>query len=215
MSNHIPINRQHGINGSPNESIHGTPFHSARDFRRYAQKIMNTWYCIANTKQWVKAVILQGKRLLETHHTNMSMQPQNVDELVKFHEAMEIERIEQYFFIITVNKARDWLNESSKVLPDAHPVAKKYNETLPNVKDLRDMREHEIQYFKNKGKKQDEFVRRRGSTAADATGTFIDEDNYNIGNRLSVQQAIQVSEEVYPAIVNIFQKLNAAESEEE
>ena len=74
------------------------------------------------------------------------MLPQNVSELVRFNEAMEVERFEQYFFVIAVNKAREWLSESSKVLPEVKPIAKKYNDILPDVKDLRDMREHEIQY---------------------------------------------------------------------
>jgi len=143
------------------------------------------------------------------------MLPQNVSELVRFNEAMEVERFEQYFFVIAVNKAREWLSESSKVLPEVKPIAKKYNDILPDVKDLRDMREHEIQYFKKKGWKQDEFVRQRGSTAADATGTFIDEGNYVIGNRLIVQQAVKIAEELYLLIVNIFQNLNTASTGKE
>jgi len=70
-------------------------------------------------------------------------------------------------------------------------------------------------YFKKKGWKQDEFVRQRGSTAADATGTFIDEGNYVIGNRLIVQQAVKIAEELYLLIVNIFQNLNTASTGKE
>jgi len=176
--------------------------------------MINTWHCVCNAKQWIRAVIFQGRRLLQTRHSSAdeftdlseaAKRQQIRARLIQFQQAMEIERIEQYFFIIAVNKAREWLSESAKALPELQPVAKKFNDALPDVKELRDMREHEIDYFKHKGWKQSDFVRRHRSTLADATGTIIDDDNYFIGNRLSVQQAIVVAEQVYPAVVHAFQ----------
>jgi transcriptional regulator with XRE-family HTH domain len=175
--------------------------------------IINTWYCVANAKQWIKAVIFQGRRLLQTHDSGAGKFARLTEEgklqqiQAEFEQAMEIERIEQYFFIIAVNKAREWLNESAKALPELQPVAKGFNDALPDVKDLRDMREHEIGYFKGDGWKQSEFFRQRRSTLADATATIVNEDDYCIGNRLSVLQAIVVAEQVYPAVVHAFQRL--------
>jgi len=188
-----------------------------------SSKMLNTWYCIANAKQWTRAVVFQGRRLLRTSESNAAgfVRSCETDDFrriqarhAELQEAMEVERIEQYFFVIAVNKAREWLNESADALPELQPIAKDFKDALPDVKDLRDMREHEIDYFKNEGRKQSEFVRRHRYTAADATGTIVDEDSYFIGNRLSVQQAIAVAEQAYQAVVQALQGIEMGTEEE-
>jgi len=121
--------------------------------------------------------------------------------LEAFHDAMDIERVEQYFFVIAVNKAREWLNEASNLVPEIRAAATTFEAKTPFAKEVRNMREHEIDYFKSKGHAQENFVRSvgpSGAIAADASSSIVDEGAYLIGGRLNVQVAMAEADKIYP-----------------
>lgn len=167
---------------------------------------------LMNSKQWLKAVIFQGMRLLErsdeTWNILTEMHPEDtynesMNQLKTFNEAMELVKIEEYFFIVSANKARVWLEESGKVHPEIQPYADQFKAHVPYIKEVRNMREHEIEYFNNNGRQQKNFVRDvgpPGRARADATSTFIDGKKYLIGGRLNVQIAISTAEDIHPKV---------------
>lgn len=171
---------------------------------------MNTWYAVANAKQWLKAVVVQGSRLLDTQAQAMEIIDKLHGNLKSFQDAMDIERdatdierMEQYFFIIAVNKAREWLNEAASLVPELHSLAIAFEAKTPFAKEVRNMREHEIDYFKNRGHAQDNFVRSvgpPGRIAADASASIIREGAYFIGGRLNVQVAMAEANRSYPKV---------------
>jgi hypothetical protein len=62
------------------------------------------------------------------------------------------------------------------------------------------MREHEIEYYQEKGRKQEDFIRKQGNNISDATSTFINEKGYFVGGRINVQQAKKLFKEFRPVI---------------
>ncbi len=171
---------------------------------------MNTWYAVANSKQWLNAVIFQGHRLLDQNSKAIGIMKKTPNSMVAFQDAMEIERMEQYFFLIAVNKAREWLIEGGTIITELEPLASDFDKSVPFVKEVRNMREHEIEYLKNNGYAQDKFVRSvgpPGTVAADASSTIVNEGAYLIGGRLNVKNAISAANEIYPKVKEILYSL--------
>lgn len=168
---------------------------------------MSTWYLVCSAKEWTKAIIFQGQRLLDAQaqaHSYAEATDFSRFDIMRFNELQSIRRMEEYFFVIAVNKARDWLKAAGAKRPVIQSAFDRHFEkTISDVSDLRDMREHELQYLgyiKGKCKKPEEFVRNTGGMAADATSTFIDPGRYMIGNRLCVEDAINVAETILPVL---------------
>jgi len=167
---------------------------------------MNTWFTVASAKQWVYAVIKQGHRLLVSVAV---LENPPIDNKAR-QEGMDTLQMEQYFFIIAVNKAREWLRESRRLVFAMQALAKEFEAQTAYAKEVRDMREHEIEYFNGKGNKQKDFVRAvgiPGTIAADASAAIIDENAYLIGGRLNVQSVISVAKRIYPQIQRILENL--------
>lgn len=163
---------------------------------------------LSSSKQWLHAIIMQGQRLLDMHKKSSKALESHLNMKI-FHELLEEQRIEEYFFIIAVDKAGKWLKETSNLYPQFKAYSTEFDNKTPLAKEIRDMREHEIDYIKGKGWQQDKFISdvglNPGEIAADATSTIISENEYLIGGRLNVQQAVNHSFEIYPAIVNFFE----------
>lgn len=106
---------------------------------------------LSRTVTWVYGVIFQGERLF--------LRAEDFLEAVKDgdHNRIEIasERLEldEHFFCIAVNKANEWLIEVSKKIPGLKTYSKMFSSVVPLAKELRDMREHEIDYYTGRGKK--------------------------------------------------------------
>jgi len=173
---------------------------------------------LSNGKQWLRACIVQGHRLLKVSQYQNSLETHsNRKDFINSSQQRELldekRRIEEYFFIIAVNKAREWLKEVANLYQEFKPYKTNFDNNAPLAKEVRDMREHEIgdrSYLKGMGMKQDKFLRnagkKSGEIVADATAAIINEGEYLIGGRLKVQQVISYSEKIYPKIVDFFQQ---------
>ena len=68
------------------------------------------------------------------------------------------------------------------------------------------MREHDIEYFKGEGFKQDNFEKtidvneQKDAGRIDATATIVCNEGYLIGGRLNVEQAIAAAQALHPVI---------------
>ena len=163
---------------------------------------IDKFFLLSNVELWLMGVIHQGNRLLSIDIGTLT-HGQTDHSFEAIFEMNSIRLIEEYFFIISVNKALEWLKESKKYVKGMKEIADKFENEIPYIKEVRNMREHEIEYFKGKGRKQKNFVRSvDGSRAivSDATSTIVNEDEYLIGGRLNVQKAISVAKEIYPEV---------------
>ncbi|WP_347861533.1 hypothetical protein U0355_12955 [Salimicrobium sp. PL1-032A] len=75
------------------------------------------------------------------------------------------------------------------------------DEKILYIRELRNMREHEIEYYKDEGYKQEKFVRVFGMNASDATSTIVTNGNYYVGGRISVQEVKSVFESFLPIAI--------------
>jgi len=162
---------------------------------------------LSSSKQWLHAIMLQGQRLLEIHEkSNQALEPYL--DMKTFRELLEEQRIEEYFFIIAVDKAGKWLKETCNLYPQFKDYSTEFDNKVPLAKEIRDMCEHEIDYLKGKGRWQDKFIRNAGSNprkiAADAISTIVNGNEYLIGGRLNVRQTINHSFKIYREIINFF-----------
>jgi hypothetical protein len=108
--------------------------------------------------------------------------------------------VEEHFFVTSLSKAIDWLKEVRKFRKDLLPDIDKFVQGFPEAKDLRNMREHDVDYFKGDGKAQDRFVKKLSDATVDGSASFSDKKGYFVGGRVNVQQAIKAAKILYPKI---------------
>jgi hypothetical protein len=89
---------------------------------------------------WITAVIVQCDKVIETHKLDS-----------------DNSYVQDYFFIISLNKLENWLFELKKSVPNLNSHIDAFFKSFPELKSLRNMREHEIDYLKGKGWHQDEY----------------------------------------------------------
>lgn len=157
---------------------------------------------LSSTIQWIAAIEFQGLRLLKINKINSSLHSIN-------RKLSNQQRVEEHFFIISVNKAIEWLEQTVKIYPQFSDCLKKFENELPNIKELRNMREHDIEYLSWNWRKQENFHKKVEdvslSISADATSAIIFPDKYLIGWRLNVQKTIALSIKILPDIYSFFQ----------
>ena len=162
------------------------------------------WYILNSAKIWLSGIIHQGKRLLENQQRMQNaMQGITTETLMKHQDYLlfnNLRIVEEHFFVISVSKAVDWLKEVKKFRIELLTEIETFFHSLPEVKDLRNMREHDIDYFKGKGKAQNRFVKVLTNMTVDALASFSSTDGYLVGGRLNVQQAIRAAQRLYPKV---------------
>lgn len=101
-------------------------------------------------------------------------------------------RRNEHFFVISVGKALEWGAELKRINPKLSDAIEALEQALPDGRLIRNMREHDLAYFKGTGHKQEEFVQslNGGLVEVDGSSTVVGADGYLIGGRLSVQVAI-------------------------
>jgi hypothetical protein len=165
------------------------------------------WYFLNSAKIWLQGVIYQGNRLLENRQKMQNaMQSITQETLMKHQDFLEyndLRIVDEHFFVTSVSKAIDWLKEVKKFKPELLSDIDMFIHSLPEVKDLRNMREHDVDYFKGKGIAQDRFIKTLTDTSVDASASFSDDNGYLIGGRLNVQQAMKAAEKLYPKIEKV------------
>jgi hypothetical protein len=134
---------------------------------------------------WIIAVIEQCNIVKLTHDT----------------KTRDESYVQDYFFIIALNKLRNWLLKMRKDLPETMGLIDSFFSKNPEIKELRDMREHEIEYLEGKGKKQEEYSKdvkkyvnpKFEKFQVDAHVTIKTKDNSRIiiGGRLEVEKILR------------------------
>lgn len=176
---------------------------------------MDRWLALNTAKLWLRGIIVQGERVLavqvriEQQATSaefsqtMQEQIRSVQNRIR---AMQERVIEEHFFVISVNKTINWLKEVSKLEPLLQANVERFLDQVPSAKEVRNMREHDIEYFKGEGFRQEEFQKtidvnqQEDAGRIDATATIICNEGYLIGGRLNVEQAMAAAQELDPLI---------------
>ena len=165
-------------------------------------------FVIQTALLWAKGVIFQGERLLsKNRELNMiqsifiekkgngsqdmlNLISKNIDEL----------RFEEYFFVVSIGRSRSYFEECLSIDSSFQKIIGILDAEIPRIKEVRNMREHDLSYFRGDGRKQKDFIfeSEDGQYISDATGTIISDNNYLLGGRLSVNKSV----ELYGVLIN-------------
>ncbi|KMM38606.1 hypothetical protein [Guptibacillus hwajinpoensis] len=163
------------------------------------------WMSIQETKTWMMAVLIEGEDLIKLSNESVSLmddffdQPGvNLQMKNRMDYIRELSRVREYYFVIALNKVQKWLNVAVKYDEEYQQMIDEINEKIPYIKEVRNMREHEIEYFEGKGNKQKDFIRGDDNVMSDATSTINNPDNYLVGGRISVQQVNVLFRKLHP-----------------
>ncbi|MGY3718744.1 hypothetical protein ACWE42_24880 [Sutcliffiella cohnii] len=167
---------------------------------------------LSETKKWMRAVIEESKEILRMNDRHLMLmsayfgsQGSNSSAKSEMESIRELLGIKEYYFIIALNKSREWLEELIVFYPHLKSIKDQLDNKIKFIKEVRNMREHEIEYYKGKGWKQQDFLYKSDNSITDATSTVINDGAYLVGGRISVQEALSLFESFYPLIT---QKLN-------
>jgi len=162
------------------------------------------WYLLNSAKIWLRGVVHQGQRLLDNQQQmGSAIQAITLETLMKRQDYLvlnDLRIVEEHFFVISVSKAMDWLKEVKKFRLELSSEIDIFFHSLPEVKDLRNMREHDVDYFEGKGNAQIRFVKTLADMTVDASASISKTDGYLIGGRLNVQEAMRAAQKLYPKV---------------
>lgn len=127
---------------------------------------------------WTKGVLQQINRIkidcsnIEKSEDGVKKWKQNVSRINDDH-----------FLKISINNAIVWLEELNKYVEETKNIYEELS-NIQEIKDLRNMAEHEINYYRGEGHKQDRYLCKETNLTASDTGILDGE--YLIGGRLSL-----------------------------
>ena len=90
---------------------------------------------------------------------------------------------DDHFLKISINNAIVWLEELNKYVEETKNIYEELS-NIQEIKELRNMAEHEINYYRGEGHKQDKYLFKENNLTASDTGILDGE--YLIGGRLSL-----------------------------
>lgn len=174
-------------------------------------------YCAINANNWVKSVIYQGNRIKNIDIENEKMMEEiekNPDVILeKLHENDYILPMEEHFFAIALNKSLTYITKLKKI--------KKFKDDIKlildlvcneigrdNITNLRSMREHDDEYIKGNGNKQEDFIATLDDFVADATSSIIiSGESHLLGCKVDVIKTIKIYECIQPKIQQICEQI--------
>jgi hypothetical protein len=198
----------------PQPSFSGIPDEATR----------NLHFARANARHWLLAVIEQGQKCKDIQEQlRGSMVPPPTDpaqrrewmdrrrsELDQRQAAMERRIPAEHFFVIAVGKSEIWLNELADLEPGVKGTFDDYLRRLPHARDVRNMREHDEEYFKGKGRAQERFVHESDGGTVDGSATLIAGGKYLLGGRLDLIEAMDaartVIDRLFPTRESLYQQ---------
>ena len=92
---------------------------------------------------------------------------------------------DDHFLKISLKHLLDWLEELNKYVKDVEIVMKEFK-SISYIKLLRDMSEHEIDYYKNNGQKKNKFINKQFNQSL--IGCLIINDEYYIGEKINMNE---------------------------
>lgn len=149
------------------------------------------------SEMWIDIVLLQIERILEANKKLYNLT--DSEKLMKDNWIINTQRTgDEHFLKVAMLKTIEWLSELSKYAEvqelndeDEETEDERENKWLDelwkyyrDIKTLRPIAEHEIEYYKDGGDYKNKFVNKDNGLSALETGKT--EDDYLIGGRLSL-----------------------------
>jgi len=176
------------------------------------QNMQDKWFAIHNAHQWAKGILIEGNLLIailkETHatHNNMGKGINFLKTKTILDELRTKSFINEHFFVISINKFISWLKRVDD--PNSTQIITEFEGLFPFHKDIRNMREHDVEYFDGSGNKQNRFVvkDKTHSFVCDGSSTIIIGESYLIGGRIDVIKVLHFIETKIDIIKSIENK---------
>lgn len=176
---------------------------------------LSSFFVVHNVRRWVKGLIQEGIQVLEwsvkmdDYMRSLGNAPREVGDNMS-----DMIFLHQQFFITALDAAYDWMKESIHHDIGLEDVLLEIDKLFPDIKDIRNMNAHDIEYYKKRGRKQEKFIyEEKGVFSADATSVIVTDGKYLIGGRLCLQDVVGYFEKIYPEIVKISRDVALYESE--
>lgn len=112
----------------------------------------------------------------------------------------QVQRIaDDHFLKISLKKLCEWLTEFDKYVEEFEDILKKLN-SLYDIKLLRDVSEHEVDYYKQKGNKQNKFINKDYNQSI--IRPLIINEVYYIGGKININDLKSILEELKTILNN-------------
>lgn len=127
---------------------------------------------------WTKGVLEQINRI---RTGCLNIEKNNDNEKKWQYNVLRIN--DDHFLKIAINNAMIWIEELNKYVEETKSIYDELSK-IQAIKELRNMAEHEIEYYRGNGHKQNKYICKETNLSASETGIL--EGEYLIGGRLSL-----------------------------
>lgn len=127
---------------------------------------------------WTKGVLEQINRI---RNSCLNIEQNNDNKKKWQYNVLRIN--DDHFLKIAINNAMIWIKELNKYVEETKSIYSELSE-IQAIKELRNMAEHEIEYYRGSGHKQNKYICKETNLSASETGIL--EVEYLIGGRLSL-----------------------------
>lgn len=127
---------------------------------------------------WTKGVLEQINRI---RTACLNIEKNNDNEKKWQYNVLRIN--DDHFLKIAINNAMIWIEELNKYVEETKSIYAELSK-IQAIKELRNMAEHEIEYYRGNGHKQNKYICKETNLSASKTGIL--EGEYLIGGRLSL-----------------------------
>lgn len=125
-------------------------------------------------RSWAQATITQVERIEAARREAFSADEQKFKGMRKF-------QTERHLFLVAANKLTENIAWAKKLDFLEPSLFLEFEELKKDIKDMRDLNEHAIEYFLGQGRCKEKWIKEDETAIADASSTIDD----RIGNRLS------------------------------
>lgn len=174
----------------------------------------NNWYAVNSLDTWLLAAIEQGTKARELHNLWVSDSWKSRGTGQDGHltwsgwsaeESLLNQKQFDYtstLFLIAINKANRWSKVVRKAVPQAGKSVDQFLAVAEPTKHVRDIREHDEEYFKGKGQRRDQLFHSmmNGQVQIDATSTYSDGQRILLGGRACVEDLLNAANELRQAL---------------
>lgn|GEM_PF-5174154 len=170
-----------------------------------------TWWQWHQLNFWMWACLENGQRYLDAHTEMMrvvrSFPSGNSTSHTEWREAYILAQnncnLAKYNFVLSVGKTIRILTRSKKMFPEICSVCDEAVHLFQEGPELRNMIEHDEEYFEGNGRKQNEFVRQNDGGSADASSVIVTSEGHFLGGRFIVEKAIAELEVIYAVVASV------------
>lgn len=144
------------------------------------EKIIPIALIITKSQWWSKAVLSQIKRIEQNMYSKVYLE--------------QVQRLaDDHFLKISLKQLLNWIVELNKYVNETQKYINKFN-SLFDIKLLRDVSEHELDYYKNIGNKQNKFINTDHNQSL--LRCLIIDDVYYIGGKINMNELKNIVEEL-------------------